>query len=357
MNRTSIFGLQRKMGATFIDFYGWEVPSSYVDWVEEYKQVSASAGLIDLSFRGKLKVSGSERASFLNGVVTNDVAKLKPGGGCYALMLNHKGRVLADMTIYCLAEHLLLDVAPQLRAKTKESLERYLISEDVQIELIEGIGHLSIQGPAARQVLEKVAAKDLSSLKDYDHMEFEWLGDAARICKASHTGEEGYDILSKEPVRFWTALVEKGGLRPFGTLALNVLRIEGGIPWYGEDMGEDTIALELPMAEKAISYTKGCYAGQETIARVTYQGRVNRYLVGIRIHDRQPPTKGERILAGDKDVGLVTSACFSPTLDNVLALGFVHRDHAKPGSSLIIGGREAEVIQLPLKRRRQTLRI
>ncbi len=350
MNRTPLFDVHRKMGANFKEFYGWEVPASYGDELSEYKQVRTSAAMIDLSFRGKLRLTGSERSNFLNGVVTNDVAKLQAGQGCYALMLNQKGRIVADMIVYAFPEHFLIDVAPQLTNKVKESLEKYLISEDVQIEALKDIGHISVQGKASRELIEKGMGKDVSALGEYGHREFDWLGGKAEVFNVGHTGEAGYDLMSTDAVTTWTAFMEKAGVKSLGVNALNTLRIEAGILWYGEDMDENTIALEVPLVEKAISYTKGCYAGQETVARVTYQGRVNKKLVGIRVRGMQPPRKGEKIIAAEKEVGFVCSSCFSPTLGGPLALGYVHRDHTDLGTQLEIEGAGAEVVQLPVRR-------
>lgn len=356
LKRTPLYEIHQQQGASFVEFEGWEIPRGYGDSSAEYWAVKQKVGVMDASHRGCLKITGSERVSFLNGIVTNDVAKLPAGSGCYALMLNQKGRIVADMIVYTFQDHFLVDIEANLRAKAKESIERYIISEDAQVEDVSGnFGRISIQGPEARSLLLKLIGSELNSEADFSCQEFDAFGGSI-ACRVSRTGGNGYELLcelSSLP-SLWEGAVtlakERGG-RPFGFEALNSLRVEAGIPWYGIDMDEDIIALEVPLEKKAISYTKGCYAGQEVVARVTYQGRVNKRLVGMTLESDRPANHKDKIKAEGRDIGFVTSSVISYSLKKALALGYVHRDFINPGSRVAVvtstGDMQATVANLP----------
>lgn len=361
MKRTPLYEIHQQQDASFVEFEGWEIPRGYGDPSAEYWAVKQKVGVMDASHRGCLKITGSERVNFLNGIVTNDVAKLPLGSGCYALMLNQKGRIVADMVVYSFEDYFLIDLEPSLGGKAKESMERYIISEDVQVEDVsEDFGRISVQGPEARRLLGKLTAAELKGDAEFSSQMVNAFGGSV-VCRVSRTGEDGYDLLCKPGSlpAIWegaVTLAKEFGGRPFGFEALNSLRIEAGIPWYGIDMDEGIIALEVPLEKKAISYSKGCYAGQEVVARVTYQGRVNKRLVGMTLESDRLANRGDKVKAQGREVGLVTSCAISHSVKRALALGYVHRDYVDPGSRLTVvtstGDVEAAVVSLPFSRPR-----
>lgn len=346
-----------KLGARLFIRSGWEIPDHYGDPVVEHRAIRNAAGLADLSFRGKLRLRGKDRVEFLHGMVTNDVKRLKPGSGCYATITNVKAKMLSDCRIYCLFESFLLDLEPEVVEKIRQHLDRYIIASDVAIEdLTEKWGLLSLYGPGAPDLL-------LESLKlthlpetEYGCLETPFQNTDLMITRNEITGEVGYDLFlpSEGLGKLWTALIQ-GGARPVGQEALDILRIEAGIPRYDVDMDESHFPMEAGLKERAISYTKGCYIGQETIARADAMGHMNRFLMGLEVKGEAVPKKGQTILSSERAIGTITSGIRSPTLSKIIALGYVHREFAKAGTEVSImveGGHvPATVVSLPFYNR------
>ncbi len=337
---------------------GIELPERFTDPVEEYQAVREKAGLIDLSFRVQVRMTGEDRISFLQGMISNDVKALQPGTGCAATLLTEQGRIVADLRVYALDNALLLDVDARVREKMIEALSRFIIADDVEMEdLSEQQVTFAVQGPTAAQILA-TAGLSLSLDKPFQHQEVKLAGITARVIRVSDTGEEGYEVLA--PVEYaeqcWTALLHAGeplGLRPVGLAALQMLRVEAGIPWYGLDMDEGRIVLEVGL-EHAISFKKGCYLGQEVVERATARGHVNRKLSGLLLHGNTLPENGTKLFHGTQEVGWVTSAVQSPRFGHPIALGYVRREHLTPGTQLRIDSHGtpmiAEVATLPFSR-------
>lgn len=357
MPNLSLYEEHKKRGAKFLIRSGWEIPEHYGDPLSEYPSVRHAAGLADLSFRGKLRLRGKDRVEFLHGMVTNDVKRLSPGEGCYAAITTAKAKMLSDCRIDCLTDSLLMDLEPEVVEKMKQHLDRYIIASDVAIEdLTEKWGLLSLYGPGAPNLL-------LESLKlthlpetEFGCLETQFQNTYLMIARNEITGEVGYDLfLPSEGLRkLWTALIQAGA-RPVGQEALNILRIEAGIPRYDVDMDESHFPMEAGLNERAISYTKGCYIGQETIARADAMGHINRFLMGLEVKGEAVPKKGQPILSGARTIGTITSGVRSPTLSKIIALGYVHRDFAKAGTEVSImveGGHvPAAVVSLPFYKR------
>ena len=337
---------------------GIELPERFTDPVEEYQAVREKAGLIDLSFRVQVRMTGEDRISFLQGMISNDVKALQPGTGCAATLLTEQGRIVADLRVYALDNALLLDVDARVREKMIEALSRFIIADDVEMEdLSEQQVTFAVQGPTAAQILA-TAGLSLSLDKPFQHQEVKLAGITARVIRVSDTGEEGYEVLApvEHAEQCWTALLHAGeplGLRPVGLAALQMLRVEAGIPWYGLDMDEGRIVLEVGL-EHAISFKKGCYLGQEVVERATARGHVNRKLSGLLLHGNTLPENGTKLFHGTQEVGWVTSAVQSPRFGHPIALGYVRREHLTPGTQLRIDSHGtpmiAEVATLPFSR-------
>lgn len=328
-------------GATFVERAGWAVPAHYGDPVAEHLAVRRGAGLADLSARGKLWLSGEDRQSFLHSLLSNDIQGLHPGQGTYAALLTDKGKMLADLRVYHLGDRLLLDLEPELTARMVEILNGYIIADDVLVEdATEALALLSVHGPAARELLGKLLT-DLPSPELHRNTRNRISGQDVIAVRVDRTGEEGYDLYVpvSGAAALWEALIEVGaprGLCPVGEAALESLRIEAGLPRYGADMTEETIPIEAGLEARAISYTKGCYIGQEVIARLKARGHVNRHLVGLLLRGAAVPTPGSPILAGERQVGMVTSSAYSPVLGCPIALGYVRAEAARPGTTVTV---------------------
>ncbi len=344
-------------GARF-GMYGFcEVAERFGDDVlAEYRRVRTAAGLIDVSYRRKIRVSGEDRTSFLQGMLSNDVAALAPGEGCHAAFLTVQGKVVADPRVYNLQDHVLLDVEPAAADGLLGGLERHIVADDVELrDVTAELAAVSIQGPRADQVIEALAGKVGAFRRDLDVRDVTVGIAEAKLVRVRETGEIGYELLLPvaSAVETWTLMISRGkafDLLPVGHVAFNVLRLEAGIPWYGTDVDDTRLVLEAGL-ESAISATKGCYLGQEVVERASARGHVNRRLIGLRVLGGGVPQAGANVRIDGKDVGVVTSAVESPALGRPIALAYIRREHLQAGTHVRVDGLEepalAEVTPLP----------
>lgn len=343
-------------GGSFAEVAGWRVPAHYGDGRREYEAVRKAAGLLDLSHQGKIRVTGDDRTDFLHRMLSADVKGLGTGQGCRAFLLNAKGHVVAYLSLYALEDAFLAEADPAMATAMMEMLERYIIADDVTVEdASEAYGLLSVQGPAAPAVLaDLLGGEALPSWEPLQHAERVVAGGPVRVVSNGRTGEPGYDlwVAAERVAALWEAVTKAGrghGLRPVGLEALDVLRLEAGLAWAA-DVGGDVLAMETGL-EHAISFTKGCYIGQEFVIRVAHRGHVNRKLCALVVNGDRAPAAGDKVLAGDKEAGRITSAAISPALGRPIALGYVRREHTEPGSKVTVragdAALEAEVVALP----------
>lgn len=342
------------LNANFTEVSGKEVVADYGDVLAEHRALRESAGIIDLSFRSRLCVLGADRQKFINGQVTNNVQTLKTGEGCYAALVTNKGKIQTDLNIYCLANEIVLDFEPSLTDAVKERLEKYIIADDAQlIDVAPHYGLLSIQGPKASAAIESlqlglaIPAKPfaLSSVQDTNLGEI-YLMNQPRL------GTTGFDLFV--PSGAIAAVADKAiaaaksvGGRACAWQASEIARIEAGIPRFGIDMDETNLAPEA-IENRAISYSKGCYIGQEVIARIRTYGQVAKSLRGLRLDGLKTlPHKGDKLFKDGKEVGYITSSTHSPTLNANIALGYVRKEVNKVGEQLTVLDSTAQIVELP----------
>lgn len=324
---------------------------------EDYKVIHDGAAIGALSPRAALAVTGNDRASYLQGLLTNDIAALTAGTGCYAAWLTPQGRMLTDLHVLESGSMILLDVPAEAAAATLERLDKFIFSEDVAVASLADSASVWIHGPAAADVLGAVLQDGpaLSEWRDYQHAPVQLDGEPASVARIDHIGVPGFCIYVDSARAAQTvASLQARGARVVDAAALEAARIEAGYPLYGVDMNETTIPLEAEIEQRAISFTKGCYVGQEIVIRVLHRGggRVARKLVALRV-DGEPPARGAALFAGEKEIGHVTSAAQSPSLGSI-ALGYVHRDFVAPGTAIEVAagtGRAPAVVgERPLRR-------
>ncbi len=336
---------------------GQPVISSYGDVAAEHDALGHAAGVLDLSCRGRLCLGGADAERFLNGQVTNNVKGLKPGEGCYAYLVTAKGKVQADLNIFRLETELLLDFEPGLSASIQQRLERYIIADDVQIaDVSTSYGLLSVQGPEAARVVAALAAQVTLPSKPLTSVSLkDWPVGEAYIMNVPRVGGNGFDFYVAQAGagdvlgRLVEAAQAVGG-RQCGWQALELARIEAGIPRFGADIDDSNLAPEVGNEERAISYRKGCYIGQEVISRLHSGGHVNKRLCGLKLRPLPGslPQKGERLLKDGQEAGYITSAVVSPRFREVIGLGYVRREWCQPGTVLALASSgEAEVVALP----------
>jgi glycine cleavage system T protein len=336
-------------GAVLGEYHGALVPARFSDPAGEHRAVRASVGLFDFSFRTLLALHGANRAKFLHRIVSNDIQSLQPGQGTYATLLNTQGHILADFRVYCAEDSLLINTDADLRDKTMQGLRRYIIGERLEVAPLE-LFAVSIQGKQSRALLAQALQLEVPALDEYANFAAQFGDFPLRVARASSTGEEGYEVWASAEgmAAVWAASRRLApNPAPCGFEALESLRIEAGIPRYGPDLGEDTLPLEADLFA-ALSFNKGCYVGQEIVERARSRGHVNWKLVGLLVEAPAPPAAGEALSAQAKAVGEVTSACVSPTLGKTIALAYVRREAAPPGTQLqLASGAAATVTALP----------
>jgi tRNA-modifying protein YgfZ len=300
----------------------------------EYERLREAVGLVDRSERGKFLLTGTEVAEFLQGQVTNDVEALEPGRGCYAALLDHKGKVRADMRVLRGEDWFWLDCEAIGRGALGKTIKMYSLGRDVRSDdITEQRAILSLIGPAARETLDMTPPEEEYSFVEGEH--------------GIHVATDlGVDIIC--PSDQADAVRGALGIEPASEEAAECLRIESGRPRHGIDMGPDTIPQEAGINERAVSFEKGCYVGQETVARLHYKGKPNRFLRGLRL--TAEAESGMPITLGERQVGTIGSACVSPAHGSI-ALALVRRE-ASPGDTVQVGedGIEAEVVELPFER-------
>jgi aminomethyltransferase len=343
-------------GAAFCERDGWIVPLHYGDPRAEYDAVRQRIGLMDLSPRGLLQFTGADRVSFLQGMLSNDLRPLKTFDGQYAAILNQQGKILADVRVLCAMNSIYVDFRDELKARILEHLNRYLVADEVDIhDRSEEYALLSFQGPSAPALAGALAPGIQLPDQEAHHAMVGVEGSAVCIVRASHTGESGYDLIIPRPdvARVAEKLSETAaasGAKWVGQETLEVLRVEAGIPQYGIDMTEDNLLLETGL-DNHVSFSKGCYLGQEIVERVRSRGHVNKKLRGLLIDGQAVAHHGDLIHAAEKHIGTVTSSVYSPALSRSIALGYLHREHWQSGTPVSIQTESAllsaEVSSLP----------
>ncbi len=351
------------MGARFLELNGQEAVAHYGDPLAEYAALGESAGVSDLSFRARLCVLGSDRVKFLNGQVTNNVKDLRTGEGCYAALISAKGKMQSDLFIYILENEILLDFEPGLGQAVQQRLEKYIIAEDAQVADVSALyGLWRVQGPQAAVLLKNLPWNIAIPQKPHTlaKMDDAALGEIYLTNYArTHSGDYDLFVPSQSMQAVAGLLVtaaQKTGGRFCGWQALETARVEAGIPRFGADMDETNLAPEV-LDTGAISYSKGCYIGQEVIARVRTYGQVAKALRGLRLPDDLPalPVKGDKLFLGEKEMGCITSAVASPRLKANIALGCVRREANQPGTVLLLQmvprRFPVEIVELPFASR------
>lgn len=362
MKHSLLHAHHTQLGASFEEVSGWEVPAHYGDVAAEHRAVRQALGIADLSHRGKIRVTGDDRVKWLQNIISNDILPLTPGQGRYSSFLTHKGKMLTYFRVYIQTDAVMLEDVGEIGETTLQALRKFLLygTKAKMENCAESWGLLLLSGPKAGQVMDSAFGVDVTDLKPVNFVTAQIGGSHALVLRTEETGEVDIEILLPATglLSAWTALLEAGaqyGIKPVGTHAREALRIEAGIPKAGPDLNEEIVPPEANLEEKAFSLSKGCYPGQEVVARMDTYGNVRRHLVGLILKDAAIPLKGAKLFSGDREVGWISSAVRSPQLGKVIAFGFPLRDFSKPDTALAVeidGTRhEATVQALPFYRR------
>lgn len=384
--------VQQRLGATMIERDGWSVPGSFGDSLLEYAAVrEAGAGLLDLSPRGRILVSGTEAVQFLNGLITNDMKTLAENSWMPAAFPNVQGRLIASVRVIRLPDEkpeqptpaqsarrasqanasavFLIDTEAATHERVLKTIERFTLAGDFRVnDLSSQTAMLSVQGKNAADIVRQVLGEFAAEIATNGATQIAWpranenednapaqASLTMTVIRATHTGEDGFDLIvdAEKAADLWNALHEAGA-RPVGDDALETLRIEAGLPRFGVDMDETNVVTEAAL-DDAVSYTKGCYVGQEIIARIKYRGHVAKKLSGVAFEQAVQVAAGAVIKsAEDKEVGRLTSVTYSRQLKRTIALAYLKYDYLAPGTVLKVAASDSEltaqVVELPFVR-------
>jgi len=283
-----------------------------------YEALRSAAAWLDLSGRGKIRLTGEDRARLLHAMTTNHIQQLTPGTGCYAFFLNDKGRILSDANILCRPDHFLLDLEPEAREKTYQHLDHFIIADDVTLEdATPQLATIAVEGPKAAEVLQQAGAP----IPEAEYSTIEW--GSRVVARLNSTGSLGFFIFAPVAEKSeLAAQLEAAGAVAADAEAFRVVRLEHGKARYGEDIGERFLAQEANQPH-ALHFSKGCYLGQEIVERVRSRGQIHRVLMRLVLDTKTPPEPGTKLETGDAKAAEITSADYSPALDKVVALAYV----------------------------------
>lgn len=332
------------LGARFSELNGQEIVADYGDDLAEHRAIRESAGVLDFSFRSRICLTGNDRVRFLHGQITNDVKKLQAGEGCYAAITTAKGRMESDLNVFNLPDELLLDFEPGLTEKISGRLEKFIVADDVQIvDVAPHYGLLTVQGPKAADVVRMIGLSENLPAKEYAIAKIadETLGEIY-VAALRRLSARGFDIfipnqsLGAVADKLIAAAKSVGG-RLCGWTAFETARVESGVPRFGADMDESNLPMEC-IEDRAVSFGKGCYIGQEVLNRIHAIGHVTKELRALRLADdlAKLPNKGDKLFHDGKEIGYITSAIKSPSLGRNIALGYVRREANKIGTELTL---------------------
>jgi aminomethyltransferase len=353
-NITPLYKKHLELEAYMVDFAGYRMPMQYSSIFEEVKAVRDSAGLFDVSHMGDIEVSGEQATEFINYLVTFDISKLKKFQAKYTVILNEKGGIIDDLMVYNLGNKYLIVV----NASTQEKdLEWFLKHKNGQVQ-IRNAGdeyfQIALQGPLSEKIIKGITGNDVSKLKFYHSKEEKISNLHVLISRTGYTGEDGFEIYGKseEAEKIWDVIMEEGkqyDISPCGLGARDLLRLEMGYCLYGTDITTETTPLEANLSW-VVSFDKEFFIGKDILLKKKREG-VKRKLAGIRVPGRRIPRYGYNILKKRKEIGVVTSGNFSPTLNSSIALGYIQSNYEKEGTRVEVEIRdklaEGEIVRLP----------
>lgn len=354
MERSRLYEREVALGATFGEQSGWEVPTAYGDWMHEYQAARQAVAVRDRSPVGRIVVTGDDRFDFFQRMSTNDMRNLKPGTGLPTILTSPVGRIVDYVVLYVQPESLLMLTSPENRVKDVRWLRSYIFFRDkVKLQdVTTETGLLTVYGPHSELLLRAAFGdQPLGELPMYYYLTVQLAGQAVHIARAEGLDGPAFNLWSAAEVlpHVWDRLFTVGveyGLQPLGERAHAVLRVEAGVPEAGRELTEEINPHEARLL-RAVSFSKGCYIGQEVIARLDTYHKVQKYLVGLL--PERPLAPGMRLVVDGKDVGWVTSVVDSPALGRPIALGYVRTAYAEAGQ-VVNAIQDGENISVQVKR-------
>ncbi len=332
MARTCLYSSHQNHGATIVDFHGWDMPIRYSTIPAEHQQVRESAGLFDLCHMGRLQVSGPDAEAWVESLVTLDVSKLALGSARYGFVCNEEGGILDDLIVYRLQDRLFIVVNASNREKVIAWFEKHKNGRNAELkDLSSELAMIAIQGPNSNEILSSGLGIDLKLLEEmayYKISEGEILGTQGLLATTGYTGERGFEIFlpNEKAVEAWETLLKSAGprLAPIGLGARDTLRVEAGMPLYGQELSESLSPYDAGLGP-VVKLDKGEFMGSTRLKAIKEQG-ASRKLVGVKIESKRIARTGMKVLQGEREIGEVTSGIPSPTLGHPVALISVTSD-------------------------------
>lgn len=346
MPETPLLARHEKAGARLAEEAGWRMPRDFGDPEAEHRACREGAIVMDLSHWGKLAFSGPDAVPFLHGMLTNGVQDLKAGEGVYAAFLTRQGKFVSDLHLYRRAEDLLALVPPGMSGPLAGALDHFIIMDQVEVaERTEALCALGLFGPGAPDIAAR-AGLPWPEGGEHRHV----VRDEIMAARELWTGEEGCILLVPRDLAggAWERLASAGA-RPAGLGAFETLTLEAGVPLFGKDMGPEVNPMQAGLETRVLDFQKGCYIGQEVIARLDTYAKVKQRLMGLELPEGLLPAAGTLLRAGTSEAGHLTSAVRIPGQQGGIALAYVRREHWQPDTLLQLEGcaQPVPVVQLP----------
>jgi folate-binding protein YgfZ len=351
---TPLLELHKSAGATMGEYFGALLPSCFREFGAEYAALRKTVGLMDTNYRSFFSFTGADRQRYVNAILTSNVRDLKPGQGTAGLLLNPQGHILSEVETFLREDSILASSHAMIRERTFATFDKFIIMDDVTLEdVTDSLATLDLAGPNTAALLAEAGVATFAEMPLLAHEDVTLSQIACRVVRRELAGHSAATLITgrAQLQALWRELLERVGRyggAPAGMEALNALRLECGIAWFGHDFDDKQIPHEAGLEHSHISYEKGCYTGQEIVERVRSRGHVNRRLTELGFSSGEAPAAGTKLLFGGADAGTVTSAALSPVLGRPIGLGYLRREHSAIGTSLDAAGIPAEVIAPPL---------
>ena len=350
---TPLMALHNHAGAHIGVWFGCALPDDFGDWRREYAFASETVALLDKNYRAYLSLTGPDRVRYLNAVLTNDIKSLAQNHGTVSLLLNPQGHILAEMETYASPESLFAISYAMIRERLIETLDKYIIMDDVTLtDETERHATLALEGPLAQRLARDLTGIDLNALVDLETRTCTIGAIPCTLVRRTPGKMPSAEFLTDRSsvAHLWQFLCEQVSARnggPVGYTALSALRLEQGVPWFGYDFGEKQSPHEAGLQDSHISYTQGCYTGQEIVERVRSRGQVNRRRVDLVFNGSEVPAGGEILTVDGKEAGYVTRAAVSPAL-GIIGMGYARKESNSIGSELQWRGGTVRVTKFPV---------
>ena len=360
LQHTPLFEIHRQLGAKMVPFAGWEMPVQYPSGIlAEHQAVRTGAGIFDVSHMGEFEVTGPDRNAFVNRITPNDVSVLESGGVQYSALLTAEGTFVDDCTVYRFDDKLMIVVNASNTARAWEHVVSQKGGANVRLKDISAeVGLLALQGPRAAELLQPLTDTPLSSIAYYHFASGRVAGAQCFISRTGYTGEDGFELFcdARRAVGLWSALMAAGaslGLQPCGLGSRDTLRLEAGMPLYGNELDLTVNPYEANLG-RVVKMEKGEFVGRAALSAVQQAGP-RRKLGGLVMQDNAIARHGYPVQVDGREVGMVTSGSFSPTLDERIAMAYLPAEDAVAGREVAVVVRErpyrAEQVKLPFYRR------